>query len=72
MKNLSHQSSSRGRPARRRLSKQQQREASKEKAKPKAESEETHYFGLDETKPIAVKDGFITFTMHSKYLGSFI
>ncbi|EJK51436.1 hypothetical protein THAOC_29389, partial [Thalassiosira oceanica] len=27
---------------------------------------------LDQTQPIAVKDGFVTFTMHFKYLGSFI
>ena len=42
------------------------------KAKQKAESEETRYFGLDKTKPITVKDGFVIFTMHFKYLGSFI
>ena len=55
-----------------RLSRQEQRKASEEKAKQKAEFEETRYFGFDETKPIAVKDGFVTFTMHFKYLGSFI
>ena len=54
------------------LSKEEQRKASEKKAKQKAESEETRYFGLDETKPITVKDGFVTFTMHFKYLGSFI
>ena len=60
-------------PARKpRLSKHEQRKASEEKAKQKAEFEETRYFGLDETKPFAVKDGFVTFTMHFKYLGSFI
>ncbi|EJK73168.1 hypothetical protein THAOC_05224, partial [Thalassiosira oceanica] len=62
-----------GEPARKpRLSKHEQRKASEEKAKQKAEFEETQYFCLDETKPFAVKDGFVTFTMHFKYLGSFI
>ncbi|EJK71250.1 hypothetical protein THAOC_07332 [Thalassiosira oceanica] len=57
-------------PSGQRLSKHEQRKASEEKAKQKAEFEETRYFGLDETKPFAVKDGFVAFTMHFKYLGS--
>ena len=50
----------------------ERREASAERARKKAELEKTRYFSLDQTKPIAVKDGFVTFTMHFKYLGSFI
>ncbi|EJK66850.1 hypothetical protein THAOC_12184 [Thalassiosira oceanica] len=50
----------------------ERREASGERAKKKAELEKTRYFSLDQTQPIAVKDGFVTFTMHFKYLGSFI
>ncbi|EJK64055.1 hypothetical protein THAOC_15248 [Thalassiosira oceanica] len=52
----------------------ERREASAERAKKKAELEKTRYFSLDldQTQPIAVKDGFVTFTMHFKYLGSFI
>ncbi|EJK69164.1 hypothetical protein THAOC_09610, partial [Thalassiosira oceanica] len=46
--------------------------ASAERAKKKAELEKIRYFSLDQTQPIAVKDGFVTFTMHFKYLGSFI
>lgn len=38
----------------------------------KAELEKTRYFGLDKTKPIVVKDGFVTFTEHFKYLRSYI
>ncbi|EJK66192.1 hypothetical protein THAOC_12902, partial [Thalassiosira oceanica] len=50
----------------------ERREASAERAKKKAELEKIRYFSLDQTQPIAVKDGFVTFTMHFKYLGSFI
>ncbi|EJK55433.1 hypothetical protein THAOC_24836, partial [Thalassiosira oceanica] len=50
----------------------ERREASTERAKKKAELEKIRYFSLDQTQPIAVKDGFVTFTMHFKYLGSFI
>ncbi|EJK69977.1 hypothetical protein THAOC_08706 [Thalassiosira oceanica] len=50
----------------------ERREASAERAKNKAELEKTRYFSLDQTQPIAVKDGFVTFTMHFKYLSSFI
>ena len=34
--------------------------------------EEELYDNLDETKPISVKDGYVTFCRHFKYLGSFI
>ncbi|EJK58317.1 hypothetical protein THAOC_21573 [Thalassiosira oceanica] len=54
------------------LSYWERREAGAERAKKKAELEKTRYFSLDQTQPIAVKDGFLTFTMHFKYLGSFI
>ena len=50
----------------------ERREASAERVKKKAKLEKTCYFSLDQTQPIAVKDGFVTFTMHFKYLGSFI
>ncbi|EJK48921.1 hypothetical protein THAOC_32244 [Thalassiosira oceanica] len=50
----------------------ERREASAERAKKKAELEKTPYFSIDQTQPIAVKDGFVTVTMHFKYLGSFI
>ncbi|EJK52991.1 hypothetical protein THAOC_27652 [Thalassiosira oceanica] len=50
----------------------ERRETSAERAKKKAELEKTHDFSLDQTQPIAVKDGLVTFTMHFKYLGSFI
>ena len=50
----------------------ERREASAERAKKKAELEKTRYFSLDQTQPIAVKDGFVTFTMHFEFLGSFI
>ncbi|EJK75783.1 hypothetical protein THAOC_02485 [Thalassiosira oceanica] len=50
----------------------ERREASAEWTKKKTELEKTRYFSLDQTQPIAVKDVFVTFTMHFKYLGSFI
>jgi hypothetical protein len=34
--------------------------------------EEELYYALDETQPIAVKDGFVTFCHHFEYFGSFI
>ena len=36
------------------------------------EQEEELYDDLDETKPISVEDGYVTYCRHFKYLGSFI
>ncbi len=36
------------------------------------EREEDLYDNLDKTKPISVKNGYVTFCRHFKYLGSFI
>jgi len=36
------------------------------------EREEELYDELDETKPISVEDGYVTYCRHFKYLGSFI
>jgi len=36
------------------------------------EREEELYDELDETKPISVKDGYVTYCRHFQYLGSFI
>ncbi len=44
----------------------------REKSDHAAKKEEELYDALDETQPIAVKDGFSTFCHHFKYLGSFI
>ena len=52
--------------------KKEKKEYSKKAAKVKEEQESTFYFSMEETKPVDVADGFITYTMHFKYLGSFI
>ena len=36
------------------------------------EREEDLYDDLDETQPISVEDGYVTYCRHFKYLGSFI
>ncbi len=42
------------------------------KEQSRREKEEELYDALDKMQPIAVKDGFVTFCCHFKYLGSFI
>ena len=42
------------------------------KERSRREREKELYDNLDETKPISVKDGYVTFCRHFKYLGSFI
>ena len=42
------------------------------KTRSRGDQEGTLYDGLDETQPIAVSDGFVTFCCHFKYLGSFV
>jgi hypothetical protein len=43
-----------------------------EKERSRREREEELYDKLDETQPIQVEDGYVTFCRHFKYLGSFI
>ena len=43
-----------------------------EKEQSRREREEELYDKLDETQPIQVEDGYVTFCRHFKYLGSFI
>ena len=46
--------------------------AQHESEKKKIERENVSYDGLEETQDIAVADGFVSFTRHFKYLGSYI
>ena len=46
--------------------------AKTESEKAKTEREDRMYDDLPETQPIQVADGFVTFTKHFKYLGSYI
>jgi hypothetical protein len=45
---------------------------SKESEKAKMAREDACYDSIDETKSVKVKDGFMTYTKHFKYLGSYI
>ena len=45
---------------------------SKESEKAKMAREDACYDNIDETKSVKVKDGFMTYTKHFKYLGSYI
>jgi hypothetical protein len=46
--------------------------SSKESEKAKMAREDACYDNIDETKSVKVKDGFMLYTKHFKYLGSYI
>jgi hypothetical protein len=51
----------------------EERRAEQQQQEPtRREREEELYDDLDETKPISVEDGYVTFCRHFKYHGSFI